>query len=163
GGVDTTVRLWDTATGREALTLRGHTDLVQGVAFSPDGTRLASGGQDGTVRPWEAATRREARTLRGHTGSASSVASSPDGSRPAPRGGTGLPPRPGRPGPGPARLGSRPGGAGRPVVRRPLPRRPGRAGRPARRPPLPGPGPGPRRAARVGQGPRRLRPGARQA
>jgi WD40 repeat protein len=36
--------------GEEILTLRAHTDAVWGVAFSPDGKRLASASWDGTVR-----------------------------------------------------------------------------------------------------------------
>ena len=53
-GDDGTVRVWDAATGQEALTLKGHTGPVMGVAFSPDGRRLASAGDDGTVRVWDA-------------------------------------------------------------------------------------------------------------
>jgi WD40 repeat protein len=47
--------------------LRGHSDLVNDVAFSPDGTMLASSSYDKTVRIWQLATHRE-RVLRGHSG-----------------------------------------------------------------------------------------------
>ena len=40
---DDTVKVWDAQTGQELLTLKGHTERVCGVAFSPDGNRLASG------------------------------------------------------------------------------------------------------------------------
>ena len=51
------------------------------VAFSPDGTRLATGSDDQTVKLWDAATGEEVLTLRSHTGVVSSVAFSPDGRR----------------------------------------------------------------------------------
>src|SRR5262249_60122855 len=40
------VKVWDAATGRELLTLSGHTDGGDTVVFSPDGTTLASAGRD---------------------------------------------------------------------------------------------------------------------
>ena len=75
------VRLWDTATGRELLTLRGHTRDVWGVAFSPDGQRLASASMDQTVMLWNAATGQELFTFKGLADGATGVAFSPDGQR----------------------------------------------------------------------------------
>ena len=49
------------------------------VAFSPDGTLLATGSDDKTARLWDAHTGRELRVLKGHCGGVTSVAFSPDG------------------------------------------------------------------------------------
>jgi len=56
------VRLWNPATG-QAIGLPLAADIgpgggVNGVAFSPDGTRLATAGANGTVRLWNPATGR---------------------------------------------------------------------------------------------------------
>jgi predicted Ser/Thr protein kinase len=72
-GLDRTVRLWDTASGRETVTLRGHRGTVFSVAFAPDGKALASAGDDG-VRLWDTASGRETAMLRGQ-----SVVFAPDG------------------------------------------------------------------------------------
>jgi WD40 repeat protein len=78
---DGTVKVWDSATGQESLTLKGHTGEVNSVTFSPDGQRLASASSDQTVKVWDAATGEESLTLKGHTRGVTSVAFSPDGQR----------------------------------------------------------------------------------
>ena len=75
------MKLWDAATGQETLTLKGHTDSVSSVAFSPDGQRLASGSWDGTVKVWDAGTGQETVHAQGAHRACRRVAFSPDGKR----------------------------------------------------------------------------------
>ena len=87
------IKVWDVETRRVAGTWEVPRDSDSywdiSVAFSPDGTRLASGFQDGTVRLWEVATQTEVGTLEGHTDRVTSVAFSPDGRLLASAGGGG--------------------------------------------------------------------------
>jgi WD40 repeat protein/DNA-binding SARP family transcriptional activator len=67
--------------GRDRAVLEGHAAVVRDVAFSPDGTQLASASNDGTVRLWKAASGKLERTLRGHGQSVNHVSYSMDGRR----------------------------------------------------------------------------------
>ncbi|MGE5194014.1 MAG: protein kinase domain-containing protein, partial [Deltaproteobacteria bacterium] len=71
--------LWRLCNSGRGLYLHGHTGAVLSVAFSPEGTTLASASWDGTVGLWDAATGKRQRALRGHSPSAWAVAFSPDG------------------------------------------------------------------------------------
>jgi WD40 repeat protein/energy-coupling factor transporter ATP-binding protein EcfA2 len=67
---DGTAQLWqiDSGHGQLQYTLKGHTDKVQGVAFSPNGQLLATSSNDKTIRLWQVATGESmGNPLRGHT------------------------------------------------------------------------------------------------
>ena len=78
---DQTARLWDARTGQFLLRMQGPYRLVRSVAFSPDGTRLATASEDKTARLWDARTGQQLLQCKGHTSAVYSVAFSPDGTR----------------------------------------------------------------------------------
>jgi len=76
--IDDAVRIWDPLTGELVTELKGHTNGILSIAFSPDGLSLASGSYDKTVRVWDWKTGK-ATILEGHHGSVNGVAFSGDG------------------------------------------------------------------------------------
>lgn len=76
---DKTVRVWNPTNGRELLAFRGHTDVVDDIAWSPNGRQIASASRDHTIRVWNATTGQEVSICREHTNTASTVSWSCDG------------------------------------------------------------------------------------
>jgi WD40 repeat protein/DNA-binding SARP family transcriptional activator len=82
------VALWDleaslaSGTGQALATDIDHTDIIEDMAFSPDGTRLATGGQDETAKIWALSPEgaQESLSLAGHASVVYCLAFSPDGS-----------------------------------------------------------------------------------
>jgi len=74
------VRLWDVETGAVQDVLR-HPDNVLSVAYSPDGTALATGSNDGVVRLWNVSVETAVliETFEGHGDAIDALVFSPDG------------------------------------------------------------------------------------
>lgn len=76
GGLDSTARLWDTATGKCLKTLFGH---LEGLwALAGDTLRVVSGSNDGMTKVWDPRSGRCERTFVGHRGPVTCVGLSDD-------------------------------------------------------------------------------------
>jgi WD40 repeat protein/serine/threonine protein kinase len=68
-------------TDRTAKHLKGHFSMIHGLAFAPDGKRLASASYDRSIKIWDPLKGEEVLTLHGHDSHVQSVAFSGDGRR----------------------------------------------------------------------------------
>jgi WD40 repeat protein len=75
------VRVFDFASGELKRVLKGHTNAVRGLVFSPNGQLLLSGSQDKSAIIWNVADGQLLRKLEGHTAEIYAVAFTADGQR----------------------------------------------------------------------------------
>lgn len=81
GSVDSTISIWDVATGREVRSFTGHTKGVHTAVFSPDGRMVLTTSWDGTARLWDVATGREIRRFSEDDYTVGCAIFTPDGRR----------------------------------------------------------------------------------
>ena len=73
--------VWNVQTGLVEAVLQGHTRRLLSLAWSPDGSKIASGSADRTVKIWDAGSFGLISTLEGHTDQVFGVSWSPDGTK----------------------------------------------------------------------------------
>ena len=78
---DSTTIVWDTRTGQEILTLKGHDGDVMSAIYSPDGKMIATAGWDQSTKIWDAKTGQQLLTLNGDKKLPMSAVYRPDGTR----------------------------------------------------------------------------------
>src|SRR5581483_4852259 len=69
------------SSGKLRHVLKGHTALVEALAFSPNGKLLASGSRDNTARIWDLASGKSKQELSGHAERITDLTFSPGGQR----------------------------------------------------------------------------------
>jgi WD40 repeat protein len=89
GNANCEIHVWQVSDRQQLFTLRGHTNWVRGVAFSPQIPKqiadrevehiLVSASEDRTIKIWHLPSDRCQHTLSGHTDNIYTVAFSPDG------------------------------------------------------------------------------------
>ena len=65
---DFNVWVWNAKSGKLLAVLKGHTDEIEDIAWSPNGDQLAASGWDGTLRVWDIQSHEQLLVLEGHQG-----------------------------------------------------------------------------------------------
>jgi hypothetical protein len=76
---DKTLKIWNVASASLSLNILAHTNWVRSVAYSPDGSLIASGGDDRQIHLWDAVSGVKINTFLGHKNWVSALGFSPDG------------------------------------------------------------------------------------
>lgn len=79
GGWDHLVKRWDASSGALLNTFSGHSQVVDALQVSPDGSMLLTASVDKTVRAWDIGSGRATHTLDGHRGTVAALSIAPDG------------------------------------------------------------------------------------
>ena len=74
-------KVWSSADGQQLFELKGHTDEVTSIDFSPDGSLIATGSSDNTARIWDATKKGITLKTLQHDGAVNCVRFSKDGSQ----------------------------------------------------------------------------------
>jgi serine/threonine protein kinase len=72
------IKLWNSKTGKQIISLSGHTQNINALAISPDGNNLVSAGDDKTIKVWNLQTKKLSFNLVGHQDSVQALAISQD-------------------------------------------------------------------------------------
>ncbi|TAE59102.1 MAG: serine/threonine protein kinase [Nostocales cyanobacterium] len=78
-GMNEVIKFWDTAIGKEIITLTGHEGKVNKLVITPNGKILVSGSDDKTIKVWNLDTGKVIHTLIGHGDAVHDLAISQDG------------------------------------------------------------------------------------
>ena len=78
-GDDRCIKLWDVKNYSNVTTLKGHSQVVWDINFSPGGTFIVSSSSDKTARVWDTRDSKCVMALEGHTGPVVYSKFSPDG------------------------------------------------------------------------------------
>ncbi|KAG1818442.1 WD40-repeat-containing domain protein [Suillus subaureus] len=73
------VKIWGAKTRKLVVTLKGHTNSVVCLAWTPDGKTLISGSTDYSIRTWNTSNWKQIAVLDGHTNNIFGIAISPNG------------------------------------------------------------------------------------